>query len=215
MIRALALMGGLAGAATLSQYPEFSQQYLQRLAGQVDALTVVARDFDTSALEAGLGREEALSQMTGQPFLTARQADMRRTFARHAVMTENLAVLRAASPLARLSMPHRLGDGATLRATMADFQPAMPLTVAGMAAAGIGLVGGSVLMTMILGVIVLPFRRRARTASRAAPNVDRTPLRVHTPGPDATQRAEPPVARPRPVLVAEQPQRLRLMGEKR
>ncbi|MBU0778826.1 MAG: DUF2937 family protein, partial [Alphaproteobacteria bacterium] len=35
MIRALALIGGLAGGAALSQYPEFSQQYLQRLAGQV------------------------------------------------------------------------------------------------------------------------------------------------------------------------------------
>lgn len=36
--RVLALAGGLSGAVGLSQFPEFSQQYLQRLAGQVDAL---------------------------------------------------------------------------------------------------------------------------------------------------------------------------------
>ena len=84
MWKIVTLAGGVAGAATLSQYPEFTQQYLQRLAGQVDALALVARDFDASALEAGFGREAALDQMTGAPFLEARQTDMRATFARHA-----------------------------------------------------------------------------------------------------------------------------------
>lgn len=225
MIRVLALAGGLAGAATLSQYPEFSQQYLQRLAGQVDALSVVVRDFDTSALEAGMGREEALGQMTGQPFLIARQADMRRTFARHAVLSDNLAVLSAASPVARLAMPHRLGDADTLRATLADFQPAVPLSVAGLTAAGAGFVGGGTLMTMLLGLVLLPFRRRPRRTDHlgrplrdGAPG--RTVLHVHA-APQATQpatrpaRAEPPVERPRPVLVPDTPPRPRLMGEKR
>jgi len=87
MIRVMALAGGVAGAATFSQYPEFAQQYTQRLAGQVDALTTVVMDFDTSALAAGLGREAALAEMTGSDFLVARQSDMRRTFARHAVTT--------------------------------------------------------------------------------------------------------------------------------
>ncbi|NRB05388.1 MAG: DUF2937 family protein, partial [Rhodobacteraceae bacterium] len=44
--RAIALAGGLAGGLSLSQFPEFSQQYLQRLGGAVDALAVVVTDFD-------------------------------------------------------------------------------------------------------------------------------------------------------------------------
>ena len=40
-MRAIAVAGGLAGAAGLSQFPEFSQQYVQRLGGAVDELTAV------------------------------------------------------------------------------------------------------------------------------------------------------------------------------
>ena len=60
MIRVLCLMGGLTGAIGLSQYPEFSQQYIQRLAGQVDALTIEARRFDDSALAEGMGWRAAI-----------------------------------------------------------------------------------------------------------------------------------------------------------
>ena len=44
------MIGGLTGAAGLSQLPEFSQQYLQRLAGQVDELTRQVVEFDQTAL---------------------------------------------------------------------------------------------------------------------------------------------------------------------
>ncbi|MEM6728480.1 MAG: DUF2937 family protein, partial [Pseudomonadota bacterium] len=38
ILRIFALIFGLSGAASLSQFPEFAQQYLQRLAGKVDQL---------------------------------------------------------------------------------------------------------------------------------------------------------------------------------
>jgi len=34
LLRAVTFAGGLAGAVGLSQFPEFSQQYTQRLAGR-------------------------------------------------------------------------------------------------------------------------------------------------------------------------------------
>ena len=126
MIRAIALLCGLAGGATLSQAPAFTQQYVQRLAGQVDALGQVVRDFDSSALAAGLGREEALDQMTGTEFLVARQQDMRGTFARHASLQADLFHLRAASPVARLMMPLRLRDLETAQATCKISVPPYP-----------------------------------------------------------------------------------------
>lgn len=162
MIRILALIAGLGAAGVTSQAPEFTQQYLQRLAGQVDALTVVVRDFDATALAAGYGREEALAQMTGTSFLSARQADMRATFARHARLTDHLTHLRDASPVARLAMPHRLGDLPTLRATQADFSPAVPLTAAGATAGAGGFVLGWGSFAALMAVLRLPFRRRAK-----------------------------------------------------
>ncbi len=202
MIRALCLVGGLAGAAGLSQFPEFSQQYVQRLAGQVDALTVVVKEFDASALAEGMGREEALQDLSGSDFQLRHQADMRAMFARHARLADNLTVLQAASPLQRLILPHRMADGPTVQEVWSDFTPAVPVSTAGAAAAGAGFVGGWATLAALLGALAMPFRRR-KTVAKAAP-------KRHEPG----LRLDPPLARP--TLVAQTPDsRPRLAGVQR
>lgn len=160
MWRILAILGGVSGAVALSQFPEFSQQYLQRLAGKVDALTAVATQFDASAARNNLTREAALVAMTGSPVLTDQQTDMRATLALQAQLAENLATLRAANPLERLTMPQRLGDLATLQATYADFKPAVPATTDGAITAGLGYVGGWGLIGLLGGLMRRTFQRR-------------------------------------------------------
>ncbi|MEH7827226.1 DUF2937 family protein [Gemmobacter denitrificans] len=159
MLRILALAGAIAGGAGLSQFPEFSQQYLQRLAGQVDALQAVVADFDRTASRNQLTRDEALAQMTGTTFLDDRRADMGLTFDRAARLEQNLAALRGASPLQRLTMPQRLGDAETLAATWADFRPAVPVTVDGLLLGGIGFLGGWMATMGLLSLLAWPFRR--------------------------------------------------------
>lgn len=159
--KAAFLTGALAGGVSLSQFPEFSQQYLQRLAGQVDALTAVVQDFDATAQRNALSREDALAQMTGTAFLADRQQDLRRTFLRHARLSDNLVALRAASPMERMLMPQRLGDPETLAATWADYRPAVPVTLDGLAAAGVGFLGGGVLLSGLLSLLLWPLRRFA------------------------------------------------------
>lgn len=154
------LAAALAGGAGLSQFPEFSQQYLQRLAGQVDALSVVVANFDATARRNGLTREAALAQLTGSAFLTDRQADLRNDFARHDRLSGDLALLRAASPLERLAMPHRLGDHATFAATWADYRPAVPVTTDGLVSAGVGAGIGWGAGAGLLALLAWPFRRR-------------------------------------------------------
>ncbi len=184
MLKVLSIAGGLAGAAGMSQYPEFSQQYTQRLAGQVDALTEVVADFEASAMRSGLTRTEAFEQMTGTQFLEDRQADMRRTFTRHAVLSENLVKLRAASPLQRMTMPQRLMDGDTLSQTWGDYTPAVPLSTAGAASAGVGFLGGWAVVTLFLSFLGGIFRRRPTKR-------DVVPV----------MRADPPVQRSEPRLI--------------
>jgi len=161
MWRILAMIGGVSGAAGLSQFPEFSQQYLQRLAGKVDALGAVVADFDASAQRNDLTREAALAELTGTGFLTDRQADLRRSFDRHARLSADLDRLRNASPIVRLTMPQRLGDGETLAAAWADFRPAVPATLDGAASAAVGYIAGWALLAGLWRLIAWPFRRRA------------------------------------------------------
>lgn len=169
MFKILSIIGGLAGAAGLSQYPEFSQQYTQRLAGQVDALSVVVADFEASALRSGLTRTQAFEQMVGTQFLMDRQTDMRRTFARHAVLSDNLATLREASALERLTMPQRLMDGDTLAKTWGDFQPAVPLSVSGVVAGGAGFFGGWISVAALLALAGGFLNRRPKVAASKTP----------------------------------------------
>jgi hypothetical protein len=142
MLRILAILGGVSGAVALSQFPEFSQQYLQRLAGKVDALTTVAAGFDATATSNGLTREAALAALSGSKLLEEQQADMRAILTMQTRLADNLAALRNASPLARLAMPQRFGDVDTLTATWADFRPALPATAEGAITAGLGYGGG-------------------------------------------------------------------------
>lgn len=160
ILKTLTLIGGMFGAATLSQFPEFTQQYMQRLGGQVDALAVVIQDFDTSAGKANMTRDAALASMGGSVFLENRRNDMRATIERHRKLEDDLTTLTSASPIARVSMPHRLRDQAVVRATYDTFRPALPLTPAGALSSAIGFAIGWAFIAAVLHFIMWPFRRR-------------------------------------------------------
>ncbi|KJZ19746.1 DUF2937 family protein [Loktanella sp. S4079] len=189
MIRILCLAGGIAGAAGLSQFPEFSQQYLQRLGGQVDELSRQIKEFDATALQDGMGREEMLEAMSALPLTQGQEAMWRRTIARHARLNENMTALRAATPIERMLMPHRMTDRDTFQAVWQDYTPAVPVSTAGAAAAGAGFVGGWAALGSVLGLLTMPFRRKTRAQTRT--------------GTAATKptRMDPPVRRP----ASEQP----------
>ncbi|MGR3485691.1 MAG: DUF2937 family protein [Paracoccaceae bacterium] len=163
--RAACVACALAGSAGLSQYPAFTDAYVQNLTGRIDELGAVIADFDASAARADLTRAQALAQMTGTQFLDLRQADMRRAFARYEALVEHHAHLSLAAPMERLTMAHRLDDRATLTSTWEQFQPAMPLSGAGAVAAGAGGAAGWTLSALLISLIARPFRRRrsART----------------------------------------------------
>ena len=166
ILRALTLAGGLVGAAATSQFPEFSQQYLQRLGGAVDALEQVVADFDASASSVGLTRDAALAQMRGSAFLDHRRADMAQTFARYETLKEDLATLKGTGPFMRAYHLPRLTDTQIASAAWDVYKPAVPLNFAGIVFAGVGFVLGSVLLGLILKSLAWPLRRR--NAAKAA-----------------------------------------------
>lgn len=165
ILRVLALAGGVAGGTGLSQFPEYSQQYLQRLGGAVDALQVVVADFDASAQAEGLTRAAALEQMRGTAFLDRRRLDMTRTITRYEDLLADLTALEAASPYQRALNITRMTDREVAEATLASYAPAVPVTATGAIFAGAGFLGGLVIVRLLLAFLIWPFRRGGRQAA--------------------------------------------------
>ena len=160
MLQKIILVGALTTGVAGSQFPEFSQQYLQRLGGQYDALSQVAADFDASAKSAGLTREAALAEIKGGAFQDAHRADMAHVFTRLDRITADLTLLRAAGPLERMALPQRFRDVETLSATWADFRPAVPVTMDGAIATIAGMIAGWLGLTGIFALLGTVFGRR-------------------------------------------------------
>ncbi|MCP3970200.1 MAG: DUF2937 family protein [Rhodobacteraceae bacterium] len=160
MIRILTMAGGFAGALGLSQFPEFSQQYLQRLSGAVDELRAVVVAFDASAAKAGISREEALSELTGSTFLSEHQDNLDGQIVRFERLSRDYTNLKEAQPLQRLTQAYRFSDADLARRTWDDFRPAVPVTIDGFICAGIGFVAVSLTLSLLVGLFGRVFRRR-------------------------------------------------------
>ena len=154
------MVGGLIAGAGASQFPEFSQQYAQRLGGAVDALSEVVADFDASAVSEGLTRPQAQEQMQGTNFIERRRLDMERTFDRHAVLSEDLKLLKDAGPFTRAYNATRFRDGDVANAAWEAYEPAVPLNLTGAIFVGFGFLAGWISIGAVLAVVRWPFRRR-------------------------------------------------------
>jgi hypothetical protein len=152
--------GGAIMLVVASQFPEFSQQYVQRLGGAVDELRLVVADFDASASKVGLSRDAALDTMTGNSFQKARQADMSRSFTRLDRLETDFAALKDADAFSRVAQVTRLGDTMIAQRAWQDFKPAVPLSFEGLVFAAGGFATGFLVFVMLgLGIGRL-FRRR-------------------------------------------------------
>ena len=167
------MCGGAVFLAAASQFPEYSQQYVQRLGGAVDELRLVVADFDKSAAGVGLSRDAALASMTGNDFQRARRADMTRSFARLDRLEGDLVALKGATALQRVTMAGRFRDAMIAERAWQDFKPAVPLTFDGLVFAGGGFLAGFGLMFGIGAGLRRIFRRRKQNVVRQEPPVTR------------------------------------------
>jgi hypothetical protein len=166
LMRALTLAGGLAGAAGLSQFPEFSQQYVQRLGGAVDELGRVVAEFDRDAADVGLSREAALVDLAKGGAMGAERADtMVTTIDRHARLAGDLAALQAAGPFTRAAQAARFRDTELAGRALENFQPALPLTFEGASFAGVGFLAGLALISALGWLLSLPLRLFSRRSA--------------------------------------------------
>jgi hypothetical protein len=152
----ISMGGGAVMLIAASQFPEFSQQYVQRLGGAVDELRTVAADFDKSATGVDMTRDQALASMTGNAFQEARRADMTRSFTRLARLEGDLVALQGADAFTRVRHAARFSDKSIAARSWEAYRPAVPVTFDGLVFAVIGFLTGFGLIKGISSV----FRRK-------------------------------------------------------
>lgn len=211
MRRTLAVIAGLALGVCFSQFPEYAQQYEQRLGGAVDELRAIVDDFDADATRFGLTRQQALERYAISPddFLIARGTGMAATLARYDRLNAMLTDLQRATPLERVTHLGDYLDTDVGARALAAYKPAVPVTMEGIGWGLAGWIIGYLVAYPLLGFLTLPLRwRRGRTPHPRAPlwrgrPMSTTPL---IPSPRRAWRREPPPA-PQPASSAQGPLR--------
>lgn len=154
------IVGAVALGVSMSQFPEFTQQYQQRLGGAVDELRIITQDFDRAAADQNMTREQALSTYKGSTFLENRVVDMAATFERYENLSEDLRILEDADSVGRFTSFLHMTDNQLVQNTWNAYEPAVPVTSDGFVFAIIGAMGGFYGLTQITGIIT---RRRKKT----------------------------------------------------
>ena len=160
--RLISVIGGVALGLSASQFPEFAQQYEQRLGGAVAELRAIAEKFDAAAAESGLTRQEALGTYaeTEDNFLTRQGADMDVTLNRYERLETQLQALEDANIVTRVTDFALYYDPEIGSEAMESYNPAVPVTPEGFIYAGIGVLFGYILFAGLGWAGARPFRHR-------------------------------------------------------
>ncbi|WP_264210217.1 DUF2937 family protein [Leisingera thetidis] len=159
LARVLTLAGGTCGGTACSQFPEFSQQYLQRLGGAVDELGRIAAGFDADAAALGLSRQQALAELAdGGRMGGLRAQTMSDVLSRFDRLQGDLAALQDLAPLQRVLNLARFTDPEVAAAAWDSFRPAIPVSPDGLAFAAGGVLAGLLAAALLLTVLRLPLK---------------------------------------------------------
>ncbi|MTI09054.1 DUF2937 family protein [Curvivirga aplysinae] len=148
----LYLLTGLIIGATFSQFPEFHQQYFQRLGGTLDELDRQVEALDSRAASTDMTRYNYIRHLTASSDKAAQMEGEHLTnlLRRQFDVQQALNALGDASPqmMAILVLYHL--DINTAKATAEVYKPAVPLTISGGIYFGIGFLIGYILMAFLM-----------------------------------------------------------------
>jgi hypothetical protein len=173
MHQKLAIIAGLLGAGCLSQFPEFVQQYTQRVGGAQAELRTVVEDFRSDAAKYGLTEQQAVERFraSADGFLVERGTSMQQTLQRFAFLSNHYAALRERISFAPLVAFVKTRDYQIAKEAWTDFRPAIPMTQEGAAHSIIGFLGGW-LPVQMFGTLIVMLGLGGRRQRRYEPVVD-------------------------------------------
>ena len=161
-----------AGAVAFSQFPEFVQQYLQRLEGHLDEARLALDRFRDAASQSGMTLEQLVSGASQNPDpAIARLGEVVRAAS---TRVQELAAadqaLRQSTLVTRPFVFLAHADWRIARATLSIYRPAVPTTGEGLLYAGAGMVVALVLYhVLVRGPIARALARRAAARRPQSP----------------------------------------------
>jgi hypothetical protein len=160
LTRRLAVAIGLFFAVIGAQWPEFAQQYRQRLGGALDELNRMIAEFDDEAKSQSLTREQGLARLqeNGDPLARERAGAMNEDIDRAGRLSRQREAFNQAGPVGRLAALAEDFDAPTLAEAWRDFEPALPVTSEAFVIGGAALVLG----WSLTHIVAWPIRRRWR-----------------------------------------------------
>jgi hypothetical protein len=147
-----------APAILLSQAPEFTQQYRQRLGGAVDELQRIILHFDEDSRRSGYDRLEALRLMANNPerLIRDQASRMEKTIARLSRLREQQDAFRHGGPFVRLASFVTNFDRPLAQRTFEVYEPAVPVTMEALLFA----IGGFFVPYFLMAMVAEAWRRR-------------------------------------------------------
>lgn len=139
--KGISFVAAAAGALLFGQFPEFFQQYLQRLGGSLDELRKRVAEIAADAATSGLDAEAYVATFLDSPPHALEGRRMEDSLTRLPELEEAYRVLSEAAPWERGGLFLSHSDATIAAHTFAAFKPAMPITVEGLA---YGLFGAAV-----------------------------------------------------------------------
>jgi len=153
-------LAAILGAGFASQFPEFFQQYVQRLGGRLDQALVQERRIVEAAQGQGLAVPDYVQRFldSEDPVFRAEGQLLQETLQDVEQLRAALVELVNAQPLQRPFAFLENMDSGLFQATLEAYVPAMPVSVEGLTYAAIG---------MLLGLLALAGAERSgRSAAR-------------------------------------------------
>ena len=140
MVRnAVAALFACGGAVAFGQFPEFFQQYLQRLGGALDQVRQRGAEIIADAAAKGLSVESYIAGFLASPSHALEGLRMQDSLLKLSQMERTHELLSTAPAWQRSGLFLRYSDQALAEETLRAFQPALPITIEGL---GYALTGG-------------------------------------------------------------------------
>jgi hypothetical protein len=167
LIRRLALFFAMIFGVIGAQFPEYAQQYRQRLGGAIDELNAIITRFDQDAAQSGLSEPDGIARLQHNPdvFVQGRGDQMREIVARRDKLEKQSQIYTDGGSVKRVWELATQADPYIAWRAYESFEPGVPVTTEGFVSAAIGFVVGWGLIRLLGWPIERHHRRRLRMRS--------------------------------------------------
>ncbi len=162
LIRRLALFFAMLFGVIGAQFPEYAQQYRQRLGGAIDELNMIIARFDADATQNGLSESQGVLRLEDNPdaFVRARGEQMKDVITRRDKLQQQAQAFTDGGRFTRVWELATQADPTIAWRAYQNFEPGVPVTTEGIVSSIIGFVAGWGLIRLLGWPIERHHRRR-------------------------------------------------------